>query len=103
MNLGVAAFVCVNIQSPVLIRVKNNTVTEARFKDTNQPIPEKLKGNRQTISMLFKTIQDAINRKAHSIKVKYDEKYGYPTSIAVDYDVRMADEELYLSAKNLQL
>ena len=87
---------------PVLIRVKNNTVTDARFKDNNKQLTEAFKGNRQTINMLFKTIQDAIDRKAHSIKIEYNEQYGYPASIVVDYDERMADEELYLSAKDLK-
>ncbi len=87
---------------PVLIQVKNDTVTDARFKDNNKQLTEALKGNRQTINMLFKTIQDAIDRKAHSIKVKYNEQYGYPASIVVDYDERMADEELYLNAKDLK-
>lgn len=87
---------------PVLTRVENNTVVDARFKDNNKPLPDNFKTNRQTINMLFSTIQGAIDRKAHSIEVHYDEKYGYPTSISVDYDQRMADEEVYLKASNFK-
>lgn len=88
---------------PVLIRVKNNIVIDARLKENKQPLSENLKDNRQTINMLFASIQDAINRKAYSIKVKYNDKYGYPTSINVDYHKELADEEIFLSAKDLKL
>jgi len=87
---------------PVLIRVKNNAVVDARFKDNHKPLSEVFKQNKQTINRLFKTIQEAIDRKAYSIKVKYHEQYSYPISIMVDYDKQMADEELYLSAKDLK-
>lgn len=78
---------------PVQLRVNNGAVVEARFKDTNERLPDRLEGNKQTIANLFTTIQKAIDRKAHSIVVQYDEEYGFPTSISVDYDQRMADEE----------
>ncbi len=86
----------------VLIQVKNGIVTDAKFKDNNKPLPSSLKGNRQTIDNLFETIQDAIDRKADSIEVRYNEQYGFPTSIAVDYDQRMADEELYIKASHFR-
>ena len=89
--------------TPVITEVKDNKVVSAHLKGNNQPLSEQLKGNKQTITYFFDKIQDAINRKAHSIKVKYNEQYGYPESISIDYDARMADEELYLSAKNLEV
>ena len=87
---------------PVLITVDNDVVVEAKFADSKENLPNRLKDNRQPINYLFAKIQDAIDRKAHSINVKYNEQYGFPTSISVDYDQRMADEELYLKASNFQ-
>jgi len=87
---------------PVIIRVDKNEITDARFKNNNKPLPPELKGNRKTIDSLFQAVQNAINRKAHSIKVKYNQQYGYPESISVDYDKMIADEELYLSAKDFK-
>ena len=89
-------------RKPVIIRVNKNEVMDARFKDSNKPLPSGLKGNRRTIDSLFQAIQDAINRKAYSIKVKYNQQYGYPESIAVDYHKMMSDEELYLSVKDFK-
>ena len=87
---------------PVLTRVDKNTLIDARFKDSNKPLPASLKGNKRTIDSLFKIVQSAIDRKAYSIKVKYNKQYGYPESISVDYDKMIADEELYLSAKDFK-
>ncbi len=86
----------------VLVRVREGNVVDARFKDSNKVLPKALERNRQTIKNLFDIIQNAINRKAASIKVKYDPKYAYPGSIAVDYDAQIADEELYISAKDFK-
>ncbi|MCK5727240.1 MAG: hypothetical protein KAH22_10485 [Thiotrichaceae bacterium] len=88
---------------PVLIRVKNKTVVDARFKDNNKPLSNKFKDNRQTMNKMFDTIQQAINKKAYNIKVRYNSRYGYPESVTVDYNQQMADEELYLKASHFKV
>ena len=86
---------------PVLITVKNDLVVDARFKESNLPLPDDFEDNQQAVPYLFEKIQDAINRNAASINVDYDAQYGYPANISIDYDTRMADEELYLTAREL--
>ena len=86
----------------VLITVDNDVVVDAKFADSKGNLPDQLKINRQPISYLFDKIQDAIDRKAHSINVKYNEQFGYPTSISIDYDQQIADEELYLRASDFK-
>lgn len=88
---------------PVIIHVKKGNITQARIKENNKLLPDSLKRNRQTISMLFAKIQDAINKKAHNVTVKYNKQYGYPMSINVDYNKMIADEELSITAKNLKI
>ncbi len=53
------------------------------------PAPERF----LPIEGLFALIQDAITQNAALIEVSYDEIYGYPTELFIDYDDRMADEE----------
>ncbi|MCK5901538.1 MAG: hypothetical protein KAG28_00190 [Cocleimonas sp.] len=86
----------------VVNEVKNNQVVKAYFKDDQKPLMKELKDNQQTIDYFFKQIQEAINRKAALITVKYNKQYGYPESIYVDYDKGIADEELNLYAKDFQ-
>jgi hypothetical protein len=40
-------------------------------------------------------IQDAIYKNADSIRVEYDAQLWYPTSIGIDRERMMADEESY--------
>ncbi|CAJ1967666.1 unnamed protein product [Cylindrotheca closterium] len=51
-----------------------------------------------TLDGLFVIIQDGINRNAFRIVVDYDPKYGYPTSVYIDYYEMIADEEYIVSA-----
>ena len=53
------------------------------------PAPERF----VPIDDLFTLIQDAITNDAARIEVSYNETYGYPTSLFIDHDERMADEE----------
>lgn len=55
-----------------------------------------------TIDQLFKEIQQSIDNNAASINVKYDPRWGYPTSIYIDLDKRMADEELAFTISKFQ-
>ena len=47
-----------------------------------------------SVEALFDLIDQAYERGAASVTVAYDPDLGYPTSIGIDYDVRMADEEI---------
>ncbi|MCK5917426.1 MAG: hypothetical protein KAG34_03320 [Cocleimonas sp.] len=86
----------------VITTVNNNKVVNAHWKDSKQALDHKFKNNKQNIDYFFIKIQDAIDRKAALITVKYNETYGYPEKISIDYDKMIADEELSLSAKNFR-
>ena len=45
------------------------------------------------IEGLFALIREAITQNASRIEVTFDETYGYPSELFIDYDERMADEE----------
>ena len=47
----------------------------------------------ETVKGLFDIITDAIVRDAHKITATYHPEYGYPESVFIDYDERIADEE----------
>lgn len=51
-----------------------------------------------TIDSLFGVVEHAIAVDAHRLTVRYDPEFGYPESIAVDYDAATVDEEMLLSA-----
>ena len=51
-----------------------------------------------TIDSLFGVVEHAIAVDAHRLTVRYDPEFGYPESIAVDYDAATVDEEMLYSA-----
>lgn len=55
-----------------------------------------------TIDQLFKEIKQSIDNNAASIDVKYDPRWGYPRSIYIDLDKRMADEELAFTSSDFK-
>jgi Family of unknown function (DUF6174)/Domain of unknown function (DUF6438) len=87
---------------PVVITVRNGQVASITAVNNNEPVDAELFQQYNSIPKLFGIIEDAISRKAASLTVKYDPKFGYPTQINIDYDQQMADEELYLTISNLQ-
>lgn len=47
-----------------------------------------------TISDYFKMVDEAYKKNAHSVKVKYDQRYHYPKYISIDYNKNIADDEI---------
>lgn len=55
-----------------------------------------------TVDQLFNEVKQSIDNNAASIDVKYDSTWGYPRSISIDLDKRMADEEFALISSSLK-
>lgn len=51
-----------------------------------------------TIDSLFGVVEHAIAVDAYRLTVRYHPEFGYPESIAVDYDAATVDEEMLYSA-----
>jgi len=89
-------------RKPMRIRVKENSIVQVLLVPENITKPVSYRGA-LSVDSLFNLIQNAINNNAASIKVRYDTQYGYPTSITIDQDVRIADEEIYYKASGMRL
>lgn len=87
---------------PIEIRVLNGVVQKAMLPLEQEPLPSVRMDEALTINDLFMLLHKAIDKKAASIDVKYDGRYGYPTSIAIDWEKKMADEETYFTARGLR-
>lgn len=98
-----SCFCTAEARGPVVVEVRNGVTTAVTSVATGQPVDRELFKQYDTVTKLFNVIQDAINRKASSLTVQYDAKFGYPTQINVDYNSQIADEELYLTVENFQV
>lgn len=86
----------------MLVTVSNGVITNAIYVATELPVPANIRDTLSTIDGVFDTIQDAIDQNAHTITVHYDADRGFPTSVAIDYSVQIADEELSLTISDVQ-
>ena len=79
--------------APVNIKVERGEWTEISSVGDGLPVSEKDWRRYKTIEELFDIIDEALLRDAKEISVEYDSDLGYPTSVFIDYDERIADEE----------
>lgn len=56
----------------------------------------------KTIDQLFELIAQAYEKRAVSIRATYDETRGFPQSAYIDYDRRIADEEMGFEVKDFE-
>lgn len=88
---------------PAMVVVEADTVSTALDPNTNKPIPiDSLTGGADksysnfypTIDDLFELIEDARQQDADILEVTYNDEFGYPEKIVIDYSTAMADEEI---------
>lgn len=86
-----------NYRLPIHITVKQGRVRKA-YTSAEVNVIHRAK----TINQLFAMINNAINTKAYRIDVNYHPRLGYPRSIYIDRDRRIADEEISIKVRNLK-
>ena len=78
---------------PVRITVRGDTIDTVTDLDTDDPVTEPAPGTFLTIDELFDVIQEAITQSASDINVRYDEVFGYPTDIDIDFSRSFRNDE----------
>lgn len=87
---------------PVNIEVQDGKIASATFADTGEPLPADTDFNKLTVNDLFKQVGEVLSSGAERVDVKYDPKYGFPTSIYIDRSSQIADEEVGFTISNFQ-
>jgi hypothetical protein len=54
-----------------------------------------------TVEALFDKVEDAIERDAADLDVRYDARYGYPVEVAIDFIANAIDDEVTYRASDL--
>ena len=90
-----------DVTRPVTVWVDRGSIEYLLYEDDGRPVPFSYSNSFPSVEQLFDAIQDGIDRRADVIDVEYDPTYGYPTSVYIDYDRRVADEELSLTTWGL--
>lgn len=89
-----------SVRAPLAVVVEQGRVTSIVDAETGAPVqPEPFIPT--TVDALFAAVEDAIDRDAARIDVRYDPQLGYPLEINIDFDLRIADEEVIYLASDL--
>ena len=84
----------------VQVTVREREVRSVIDVQTGEPVTTELY-HVMTIEQLFGVVADALDQDAHRVTVEYDDEWGYPSSIYIDYDRQMVDDELSITAQDL--
>jgi hypothetical protein len=85
---------CAGGVEPVRIVVRDGAAISYTVVATGEPLPAEWREWYPTVTGLFEFLEDAVDRDAERIDVRYNDRLGYPVTIYVDYDERIADEEM---------
>ena len=87
---------------PVVIDVKDNRIGRIVYADDEVPVGPTYWKSYHTVDELFALIDSALVRDAAQVTVQFDEALGYPTQLYIDEDLRIADEELGITASDVR-
>jgi len=92
-----------HIVGPTIIAVEDGQVTQLRSPEDDAPFEPYGGARYPTIDELFDDIQTALDggRGMDAVSALYDEQWGFPTHMYIDWDPGVADEETSYTASNL--
>jgi hypothetical protein len=82
---------------PIQIRVSAGAIASAIYVDDQQPVGQPTRSSLMTIDEVFEVLVEAVEDGAVQVDVDYDPTWSFPVSVYIDYDRRIADEELSLA------
>ena len=85
---------------PMRVRVHDGAVVSATYVDGGQPVSEQLLAYVPSVEGLFAIVDDA-TAHADRLTVSYDPTLGYPRSVAIDWYVNAADDEVWYGASDV--
>ena len=89
--------------APYISKVENGVLVEVRnINGTFVDPGSSLFQDAYSVEILFERLETALEENVYEIRVDYDATYGYPTSVYIDYDANMADEELMVVIDSFQ-
>lgn len=93
-----SCFCVFEAREPVTITVRSGNIAAVASVANGSP---REASTYQTVEGLFDQIQRAIDQDAASIRAEYDRTRGHPTSVYIDLDQRIADEEISFETTGL--
>ena len=93
-RLQVNCFCPQEITEPVTVKVSNGITTSVSYVATGMPAQSEYFVKYDTVDKLFLIIDNALKQGADEITVTYDETFGFPTHINIDFVKQAIDDEI---------
>ena len=103
-NLFISCFCVFNEDMPLIIEVQDGEVVSMEFQSGKEidPSLHETFDKYATIDRFFTELESDINGAADVVTAKYDETYGFPTEVTIDFVQEATDDELYLTLSNFE-
>ena len=102
-TLSHSCFCTVDVTRAVVIVVRGNVVENRTYSDNGAAVPAQYNDIFPTIDGMFAVIFNATDRNAARVDVAYDPAFGFPTRIALDGSVKIADDESWYTLTNFHI
>jgi len=89
-------------REPVWITVRDREIASVETVDPDSDVTPLDKSEYRTMDGLFDLIWEGVDQEAYEIRVEYDDALGYPTSLYIDYQANIVDEERGFSVSELE-
>lgn len=87
--------------NPLRVTVRGGQVLSVANAQTEESVPMD-SDLAKSIEDLFGLLEQALEHGAYQVTAAYDPDFGYPTSIYIDSDEQMVDEEIGYSVRDLR-
>jgi len=103
-ELSIGCFCIFSQEMPLVIEVKDGEALSIEYKSGKEidAASMELFQRYATIDKIFAELENAREGGADTVTVTYDDAYGYPKEVSIDFEQQAADEEIYLTISNFE-
>lgn len=103
-HLSITCFCVFSQDMPLIIEVQDGEVVSMEFQSGNEidPSLHETFDKYATIDRLLAEMEAGLNGAADEVIASYDETYGFPTEVTIDFVKEATDDELYFSLSNFE-
>ena len=88
--------------APALVTVRDGRKVAVFRTEDGAAVPSDQWDRYPTVDALFAKLQEAVDARAYEVTATYDTAFGHPTTVFIDRDPRIADEEQRYEAGDLR-
>jgi Family of unknown function (DUF6174) len=103
-NLFIGCFCAYTQDMPLIIEVKNGEVVSMKYQSGKEIEAGNLDYFQRfaTIDKIFDELKKDLGGEADKVTVEYDETYGFPKQVSIDFIEQAADDELGLTVSEFE-